>query len=117
LQARLRRDLSNAKWLAEQVRLKPFWKILAPVQLQTICVRHEPPGLAGEALDRHTLAWAEAVNSSGKAYLTPAVLDGRWMVRISIGALATQREHVAALWQILQREVDRVRTARGEYDY
>jgi aromatic-L-amino-acid decarboxylase len=108
LQARLRRDLSNAKWLAEQVRLKPFWKILAPVQLQTLCLRHEPPGLAGEALDRHTLAWVDAVNSSGKAYLTPAVLDGRWMVRISIGALGTQREHVAALWQILQREVDRV---------
>jgi aromatic-L-amino-acid decarboxylase len=113
LQARLRRDLSNARWLTEQVKLKPFWKILAPVQLQTLCLRHEPPGLAGEALDRHTLAWAEAVNSSGKAYLTPAVLDGRWMVRISIGALGTQREHVAALWETLQREVDRVRVPQG----
>ena len=60
--------------------------MLAPVPLQTVCVRHEPAGLDGEALDRHTLAWVDRVNRSGAAYLTPAVLDGRWMVRVSIGA-------------------------------
>src|SRR5438067_11039362 len=53
LQARLRRDLDNACWLAEQVRAAPGWKVLAPVPLQTVCVRHEPPELGGEDLDRH----------------------------------------------------------------
>src|SRR5262249_53063184 len=56
LQVRLRRDLANAQWLAEAVRAAPGWRVLAPVPLQTVCVRHEPPGLAGEALDGHTLA-------------------------------------------------------------
>ena len=73
--------------------------------LQTLCVRHEPAGLAAEALDRHTLAWTERINRSGAAYMTPALLDGRWMVRISIGALATEREHVEALWRRLRDEV------------
>jgi aromatic-L-amino-acid/L-tryptophan decarboxylase len=104
LQRRLRRDLDNARWLEAQVRLEPEWRILAPVALQTLCVRHEPAGLAGEALDRHTLDWVERINRSGAAYLTPALLDGRWMVRISIGALATEREHVAALWDRLRKE-------------
>jgi aromatic-L-amino-acid decarboxylase len=67
-------------------------------------LRHEPPGLEGEALDRHTLTWVDRVNRSGEAYLTPATLDGRWMVRVSIGALPTEREHVAALWELLQGE-------------
>ena len=49
----------------------------------------------GDALDRHTLAWCDRVNRSGRAYLTPAMLDGRWMVRVSIGAIATERAHVA----------------------
>jgi aromatic-L-amino-acid decarboxylase len=106
LQARLRRDIENAAWLAEQVRATPNWRVLAPVPLQTLCLRHEPPGLMGEALDRHTLAWADLINRSGEAYLTPATLDGRWMVRVSIGALPTEREHVAALWELLQREVE-----------
>jgi aromatic-L-amino-acid decarboxylase len=105
LQRRLRRDLGNARWLESQVRAEADWRVLAPVALQTLCVRHEPAGLAGDALDRHTLAWAERINRSGEAYLTPATLDGRWMVRISIGALTTERAHVEALWRRLRAVV------------
>jgi aromatic-L-amino-acid decarboxylase len=105
LQARLRRDIDNARWLAGAIRDTPGWKILADVTLQTLCVRHEPAGLSDEALDRHTLAWCDRVNRSGAAYLTPAMLDGRWMVRISIGALATERTHIEQLWTVLQATV------------
>jgi aromatic-L-amino-acid decarboxylase len=108
LRTRLRRDLANAQWFAEQVQAAPNWRVLAPVPLQTICVRHEPPGLTDEALDRHTLAWVERVNRSGGAYLTPATLDGLWMVRVSVGSLLTEREHVAALWELMRREAERV---------
>jgi aromatic-L-amino-acid decarboxylase len=112
LQNRLRRDMENAQWFAARVRETPGWSVLAPVPLQTVCIRHQPEGLEGEPLDRHTLAWADRVNQSGAAYLTPATLDGRWMVRVSIGAIATEREHVEALWRsILEAaEHDRVLT-------
>ncbi len=105
LQTRLRRDMDNAKWLAAQVESTPHWSVLAPVMLQTVCVRHHPPGLEGEALDRHTQGWAERLNRSGLTYLTPATIDGRWMVRVSIGAAATEREHVAQVWKAMQEEV------------
>ena len=104
LQARLRRDLTNAQWLAARVRETPGWRVLAPVPLQTLCVRYEPAGLEGEALDRHTQGWADRINRSGAAYLTPATLDGRWMVRVSIGGLLTEREHVEVLWHLMRKE-------------
>jgi aromatic-L-amino-acid decarboxylase len=104
LQARLRRDIENAQWLAAEVRKADGWRVLAPVPFQTVCVRHEPPGLEGEALDEHTLDWAGRVNRSGAAYLTPAMLDGRWMVRVSVGALPTERADVEALWEVMRRE-------------
>jgi aromatic-L-amino-acid decarboxylase len=107
LQARLRRDLANARWLDAQIRGMPNWRVLAPVPLQTLCVRHEPAGVEGDALDRHTLDWVERVNRSGAAYLTPAILDGRWMVRVSIGAESTERSHVEMLWTTMQMEADR----------
>jgi aromatic-L-amino-acid/L-tryptophan decarboxylase len=112
LQRRLRRDLANARWLAEKVTATPGWRVVAPVPLQTVCVRHEPLGsdgtaLAGEALDAHTTAWVEAVNRSGAAYLTPAVLDGRWMARVSIGALATETADVAAVWSAMREAAER----------
>jgi aromatic-L-amino-acid decarboxylase len=103
LRARMRRDLANAAWLADQVAATPGWHLVAPAPLQTLCVRHEPDGLGGDALDAHTLAWAERVNSSGAALVTPAQLDGRWMVRVSVGALGTERAHVEALWALMQR--------------
>jgi aromatic-L-amino-acid decarboxylase len=109
LQARLRRDLENARWLKGQVRATPDWKVLAPVPLQTLCVRHEPAGLDGEALDRHTRSWPERVNRSGTAYVRPATLDGRWLVRVSIGAEATERQHVEALWDLMRQEAGRCR--------
>jgi aromatic-L-amino-acid decarboxylase len=74
--------------------------------LQTLCVRHTPARLTGEALDAYTLAWCDRLNRSGRAYLTPALLDGRWMVRISIGSLTTERAHVAELWDDMKRVVD-----------
>lgn len=105
LQARLRRDLSHARWLAEQVDQASGWKRVAPVPLQTVCVRHEPDGLEGDALDTHTLAWVRRINESGKAYLTPAMLDGRWMVRVSFGVETTEREHAEALWAQMREAV------------
>jgi aromatic-L-amino-acid decarboxylase len=102
LRARLRRDMGNARWLAEQVAATPDWRLVRPVRLQTVCLRHEPPGLEGEALDRHTLAWADRLNRSGAAYVTPAIVDGRWMVRVSIGALTTEAADVAAAWSAMQ---------------
>jgi aromatic-L-amino-acid/L-tryptophan decarboxylase len=115
LQRRLRRDMANARWLADEVAATPGWRVLAPVNLQTVCVRHEPIGhdgsaFEGEALDRHTTAWVEAVNRSGAAYLTPAVVDGRWLARVSIGALATEAADVAAVWTTMQAAAEAAAT-------
>jgi len=110
IRARVRRDVANARWLAGQVDATPGWERLAPVPLQTVCLRHVPDRLRGdeEALGRHNLALAEEVNAGGTAYLTTAEVKGRRVVRVSVGAQATTREHVAALWQTLQATAARL---------
>lgn len=108
LQARLRRDLANAQWLEAQIKQAPGWELLAPVPLQTVCVRYNPGGLSPEQLDRHTQNWVAGVNRTGRAFLTPAVLKGCWMVRVSIGAEKTERSHVEALWALMQQEAQKV---------
>jgi len=101
LRARLRRDLANAQWLMGQVDATTDWERLAPVPLQTVCIRHLKPGLDEAALAAHNLEIARRVNDSGKAYLTPSMLKGRQMLRVSIGAETTERRHVEALWEAL----------------
>lgn len=104
LQARLRRDLAHAQWLKDQIDAAPNWERLAPVNLQTVCIRHSPEALKGDevALKAHNLAIADRINQGGRNYLTPSVLKGIQMIRVSIGAEATERAHVEALWAELQ---------------
>jgi aromatic-L-amino-acid decarboxylase len=104
LQQRLRRDLDHARWLAGEVARAAGWKLLAPVRLQTLVLRHEPPGLSAEALDAHTLRWVTSLNESGEGYLTPTIIGGHWAVRVSLGAAATEREHVADLWRLMREK-------------
>jgi len=106
MQDRVRRDVDSARWLASTIAATPGWSVLAPVRLQTVCVRHDPGGRSAEELDAHTLGWARRVNESGVAYLTPAQLDDRWMVRVSIGAEATTRRDVQAAWAAMRSEAE-----------
>jgi aromatic-L-amino-acid decarboxylase len=110
IRQRLRRDLDNAQWFRQQVEATDGWEVLAPVDLQTICIRHTPRDqqglkLEGKAQDQHTLRWVEQINASGEAFLSPSVLDGRWMVRVSVGVENSNREHLTRLWQLLQEAV------------
>ena len=100
IRERLRRDLAHAQWLAGRVTAQPEWEVCAPVPLQTVCVRHIPDGMHDAALDRHQQEWAERVNATGRAFVTPALVEGRWLVRLSIGAETTERADVEALWAL-----------------
>jgi aromatic-L-amino-acid decarboxylase len=104
LQARIRRDLDHARWLRDRVLATPQWQVVAPVHFQTVCIRHVPEGLADDdaAIDRHNLELARRINASGRAYVTPSMLKGRQMIRVSIGTEATERRHVEALWALLE---------------
>ena len=100
LQARLRRDLENARWFESGCGRRQTGECSLRF-LQTVCVVHEPPGVSGEPTrirraGRHT-------DRSGAAYVTPAILDGRWMVRVSVGGEQTERAHVEALWSHMRR--------------
>jgi len=121
LRARLRRDLANAQWLAGEVAAAPDWHLVAPVVLQTVCFRYQPPGVddrglppggsAAEgrrglidepALSAGHLSIARRINESGRAYLTPSVVGGVQILRVSIGAERTEREHLVELWAALR---------------
>jgi len=108
LQAKIRRDLANAQWLKDEIDAAPGWERMAPVKLQTVCIRHVPTALKGDesALKVHNLAIVDRINQGGRSYLTPSMLKGRQMIRVSIGAEATERRHVEALWEELRAAVN-----------
>ena len=103
LQSRLRRDLALAQWFKEQIDAAPDWERLAPVPLQTICIRHRPQHLTNEEdIAAHNREFVRRVNEAGRVYLTPSVLKGKQMIRVSIGAETTETHHVEELWNQLR---------------
>jgi len=108
MQARIRRDLENARWLAGEVDRTEGWERLAPVPLQTVCLRHVPAAEGDEGrLAAHNLAIAARVNEGGRAYVTPSMLKGKQMIRVSVGATATERKDVEAVWRELREAAGR----------
>jgi aromatic-L-amino-acid decarboxylase len=102
VRALVRRDLEHARWLGARVAEAADWELVAPVALQTVCLRHAPAGASAEALREHNLGIARRINAAGRAYLTPSVVDGVQILRVSIGAERTERRHVEALWEALK---------------
>jgi aromatic-L-amino-acid decarboxylase len=62
--------------------------------------------LDADALNAHTLSWADSVNASGAALVTPSLLDGTWSVRVSIGAEPTERRDVEELWNLVKQAAE-----------
>ena len=70
------------------------FELLAPHPLALVTFALRDGDDAGRRL-------VEAVNSSGEAYLTHTVVNGRFAIRVAIGSVLTERRHVEALWQAL----------------
>ena len=83
-----------AGWIADDDR----FDIVAPHPLNLVCLARR-----GDDADAATDALIEAANATGEALFTRTVLDGRSVLRVSIGARSTERHHVESAWQLLQR--------------
>ena len=91
----VRRHVELAQEFAQWVDASDRYARVAPVPLSLVCFRHVDG-------DDETQRVLDAVNQSGRAYLTSTRLDGRLAIRASIGQARTERRHVEALWSLLR---------------
>jgi len=50
----------------------------------------------------------DAVNARGPVLLSHTKLDGRFVLRVAIGNIRTDREHLETAWRLLREEADRL---------
>ncbi len=94
LRAHIRGHVGLAQDFASWVASDDRFELLAPHPLALVTFALRDGDDAGRRL-------VEAVNSSGEAYLTHTVVNGRFAIRVAIGSVLTERRHVEALWQAL----------------
>jgi aromatic-L-amino-acid decarboxylase len=96
LQAYIRRGVELATRFEEWVRAEPGWEVVTPRRFSVVCFR-----LAGD--DDRNRAVLEGVNASGEAFLSHAVVKGRYTLRLAVGHMGTTEEDVRIAWDALRR--------------
>ncbi len=102
LRSRLRHHCALATRLAEAVRAEPAWELMAPVPFSLVCFRYAPAGLSDAEADAMNQRILDEVNAAGDVFLSHTKLHGRFTIRLAIGNIRTDWEHVERAWELLR---------------
>ena len=97
--ARIREHCRLARVWARWVDADDRFALAAPVVMGIVCFRCAPRGRGEEACNRLNARIVDAVNASGRGYLTYTELDGRIVMRVGIGNLLTTEGHLEPVWK------------------
>jgi aromatic-L-amino-acid decarboxylase len=96
IRTHIREHIAWAARLHDRLAADPRFEVVAPAPLALVCFAHADG-------DDETTRLAEVINASGHSVVTPSVLNGRAIIRVSIGATTTRAEHVERLWALIDQ--------------
>lgn len=127
LQRRLRDHIRLAQTFAGWVDRHPAFERVAPAPFSTVCFRWAPPVLAralagappseqgpiDARIDRANEQLLESVNRTGRVYLSPTKLQGRFVLRLAVGNIRTADSHIQQAWSLLCEHAKTLETDLG----
>ncbi len=94
LREHVRRHVAWGRELAARIDADPRFEVVAEPHLGLVCFRH----VAGDGATDRLL---EALNATGRVYLTATKVGERRVLRLAIGGRLTEERHVAAAWALV----------------
>jgi len=92
LRHHVRRHVEMAQEFASWIDADDCFELAAPAPLNLVCFRYR-------GSDSENQRILEALNESGRLFLSHTVLDGKLALRMSIGQTYTEPRHVQAAWE------------------
>ncbi|XP_077211109.1 tyrosine decarboxylase-like [Tasmannia lanceolata] len=109
----LRAHVKMAKHFEGLVLMDKRFEIVVPRTFAMVCFRLRPPQaigseiISGEEYENElNCKLLEAMNASGRLYMTHAVVGGVYMIRFAVGATLTEECHVNSAWKVIQEHAD-----------
>ena len=101
LQHYIRKHVELAQEFKGWVAASDEFELLSPAPLNLVCFAHT----GGNEKSRSIL---EAVNRTGKMYISHAMLHDRFALRLCVGQARTEQEHVRSAWELLRKTAEDV---------
>ncbi|XP_031499470.1 tryptophan decarboxylase TDC2-like [Nymphaea colorata] len=111
LQSHIRSDVRLAKRFEGLVEADERFEIVTPRRFALVCFRMKvEAGRDGAEANRELM---EAVNRTGKAYMTHTVVGGGYVLRFAVGASLTEERHVDGAWSLVQEKAKELMSRAG----
>lgn len=109
LQQKIRYHIDLASTLKKKIDESENFEILAPVPLNTICFRYNPPAIDSiNEINRINEELLEKINKTGKLYITHTKLNGKYTLRFVTGQTNVKEKHINQAWLSVQEEAQKL---------
>jgi len=98
IEAMLRAHMEWAQKFAALVDAHPKLERVAPVPFSVVCFRYRGSDAENQAIQ-------EKVNASGRVFISGTVLNGRFVLRLAIGNLATTWQDIQEAWELISKAI------------
>jgi aromatic-L-amino-acid decarboxylase len=106
LRRHVREHVALAHEFARWVAAAPEFHLLEWPKLNLICFAHS----GGTEFNRQLL---ETLNHTGKVFMSHTMLRGQFWIRLCVGQTQTRREHLVAVWDLIQRTAAELAAKEG----
>ncbi len=100
LEARIREHCRLANVFAGLVEESENFELMAPVPFALVCFRAK----GSDALNEQIMS---EINASGEAFLSHTKLNGKFVIRLSVGSIRVEVRHIRKVWSILSEKAAR----------
>ena len=103
LQEKLKKHIALATYFKQLIIDDKDFELVTPVNFNLVCFRYKPEDiLCHETLNRMNESLLNAVNDTGKIYLTHTKLKGIYTLRMVTGQTNVEQKHVDQAWRIIK---------------
>ncbi|KAL1219337.1 Phenylacetaldehyde synthase [Cardamine amara subsp. amara] len=104
LKSYIRNHVKLAQDFEELVSQDPNFEIVTPRIFALVCFRLVPCENDEKKCNNRNRELLDAVNSSGKLFISHTALSGKIVLRCAIGAPLTEEKHVKEAWKVIQEK-------------
>jgi glutamate/tyrosine decarboxylase-like PLP-dependent enzyme len=98
----LRNHITLTEQLYQQLARHAHWQYIAPPVMNVITIRWYKQGLSALALNTCNRELLAAINLDGRFYLTPTMLDEKFVIRIVPAQTNLSAEHTTSLYTLME---------------